>query len=450
MTHASALRGRWRRPAAPARDAVPARHLAVWVGVGLAATAAVLALGPASPAPAWLACLLVASVVLPEIHPIRIGRVQYAASDFGTWLAIVLLGPWPALLVASAGTLAGGLRRRIPRQLLLVNLACSALVVANGSAILALFESFGSAQGGALLPVAVMVIALANSSLNLAAMTVGSPWMKGVTLRSAFSTHMVPVLPWMLLTAVVAAGAVHADHAIGPGAVAAAILVHAAAQVMLKTLERDEDRAARLAAALAERDRYMADALEAEARERRRLAMALHDDALQTLLAAGQDLTAAQHERAASHLAHGVSQLREIATLQYSLEAAGSGLRGRLEAMLELVAQPRGLAVTVAVEGDVPPELEDLAVALVRELAVNAVKHSGGTRVDVSVRAGEESVELAVQDDGAGFDLARERGGSGLGLAIVQDRVQARGGSLTAGPGATGGCLVRATLPRAR
>ena len=53
-------------------------------------------------------------------------------------------------------------------------------------------------------------------------------------------------------------------------------------------------------------------------------------------------------------------------------------------------------------------------------------------RCDVTVRRVDDEVQLAVADDGKGFDLAkaREQGG-GLGLRSIEERVRLVGGRLS-------------------
>ena len=62
---------------------------------------------------------------------------------------------------------------------------------------------------------------------------------------------------------------------------------------------------------------------------------------------------------------------------------------------------------------------------VVQEALRNVAKHADARRVDVTVRRVEEEVQVAVADDGKGFDLGkvREQGG-GLGLRSIEERVR--------------------------
>jgi signal transduction histidine kinase len=135
-------------------------------------------------------------------------------------------------------------------------------------------------------------------------------------------------------------------------------------------------------------------------------------------------------------------------------EAAGAERRAQegLERLPALVEQVRatGLDARLAVDGDLDAIDPAVGVSLLRvaqEALTNALRHSGATRVDVSLAVGRDDVALTVADDGRG--LAASRGADepedparrgGHGLVGMRERVAVLGGELTVGPAAgTGG-----------
>jgi two-component system OmpR family sensor kinase len=99
---------------------------------------------------------------------------------------------------------------------------------------------------------------------------------------------------------------------------------------------------------------------------------------------------------------------------------------------------------------------------LFANLIENAVRY--GERARLRWNLGENTVDVLVEDDGRGFDLARaealfapfvrgeasrsrETGGTGLGLAIVRSIAEAHGGTVTLENRPGGGGRVRVRLP---
>jgi signal transduction histidine kinase len=79
----------------------------------------------------------------------------------------------------------------------------------------------------------------------------------------------------------------------------------------------------------------------------------------------------------------------------------------------------------------------------VQESLVNATRHAPGAAVTVAVRVRAAEVEVTVADSGGPAPAA---GPGGVGLVGMRERVEALGGTLTAGPAGTG-WQVRAVLP---
>ena len=119
---------------------------------------------------------------------------------------------------------------------------------------------------------------------------------------------------------------------------------------------------------------------------------------------------------------------------------------GTLDTLVEQVGEA-GLPVELKVEGravELPPGVDLSAYRIVQEALTNALKHAGPAHAWVTVRYGEDEVELEIANDGA-FDPAEN--GRGHGLVGMRERVAVYGGRLESGPRAGGGFAVRARLP---
>ena len=231
-------------------------------------------------------------------------------------------------------------------------------------------------------------------------------------------------------------------------------LVGLAATLVSYVLQQRDVAIARLAE---QRGQLATHALTAEQRERRRLAELLHDESVQTLSLARQELVDyhrtgrdASFERARSAIDETMAQLRgEIFELHpYVLDHAG--LPAALNAIADRSAQRMGAEITVAVDPDASGRHDELIVVLARELLTNAVKHSRAAHVEVTVAADAERIELMVRDDGRGFDPSRRAASlldGHIGLASSEQRVLSAGGTMVVSSAAGGGTTVRVTLP---
>ena len=88
-----------------------------------------------------------------------------------------------------------------------------------------------------------------------------------------------------------------------------------------------------------------------------------------------------------------------------------------------------------------------------QETLNNVGKHSGASRVTVSLEAENGSVRLRINDDGVGFDpitASRLLSEGHFGLAGMRERVELAGGTWTVWSRAGSGTVLTATLPKIR
>jgi signal transduction histidine kinase len=117
---------------------------------------------------------------------------------------------------------------------------------------------------------------------------------------------------------------------------------------------------------------------------------------------------------------------------------------------VDLELEPTPAAVDAAV---LPQPLRTAIVRVVQGALANVAQHSGAYLARVTVRLGAEEVEIDVEDDGCGFDVAdrlraSERRG-GLGLVGLHRRAVLLGGELRLDSRPGGPTRLRVRLPRA-
>lgn len=103
-----------------------------------------------------------------------------------------------------------------------------------------------------------------------------------------------------------------------------------------------------------------------------------------------------------------------------------------------------GITLRVTQEGTpLPPGMDAILSVVLREGITNVLRHSRASELSVLVRNDSGGALLELIDDGTGG----QPGGTGNGLRGLTERLDAVAGSLTTGPGPTGGFRLAATLP---
>jgi two-component system NarL family sensor kinase len=204
------------------------------------------------------------------------------------------------------------------------------------------------------------------------------------------------------------------------------------------------------------RGRLVAEALNAEERARRALAQELHDDALQSLLAAKQDLEEAREgddaglARADAAVQATLIKLRDAVFELHPSILEHAGLEPALVAVATEQGRRAGFHVHVSVDANAAGVNDHLLFSLARELITNVAKHAQAQTLWVSLTRDDRDVELRVRDDGRGFDPSRriEAVHAGhIGLASNVERVEAVRGELQIDTEPGSGTDVRIRLP---
>ncbi len=247
-------------------------------------------------------------------------------------------------------------------------------------------------------------------------------------------------------------------------------LHHAHQAAMAAQIEASR-KEAELSTALLQSERSYAEAMRRAARARQDLAAASHD--LQQPLAALRLLLRQRAEdRTEEAVAEAMGYLDRLAgafaagggtgTAADPAEAYDLGMVLRAAAdMFRDEAEQRGIALDVSGAG-ILTRVPALAVMrIVSNLTVNAIRHSGGSRVSLMLAATPEEASVSVANDGAhmapeAFARYLERGekgpaseGGGLGLAIIAELCAENGLELSLDPSHGSGTRLTVTLPRA-
>jgi signal transduction histidine kinase len=178
--------------------------------------------------------------------------------------------------------------------------------------------------------------------------------------------------------------------------------------------------------------------------ERARLARELHDDITQRLARLAIDVGRCEFGSAEvppAEFARGVREelvrlSDDVHALSYRLHPSvleDLGLSEALKAEAERFTRQEGIPAEVTLREVPEPFAHDAALCLFRvlqEALRNVARHAHADRVEVTLRGWDAGLQLAVRDNGRGFDPALERDRPSLGLASMRERVLLLGGEL--------------------
>ncbi len=203
--------------------------------------------------------------------------------------------------------------------------------------------------------------------------------------------------------------------------------------------------------------------LNAQEMERKRIAQELHDSIGQVLAAVKygvenifQQIDRRKNQKAAKTL-HTATKLihnavKEVRRMSSDLRPSmldDLGIQATLNWFLRefgtIYSRIRLEKAIDVREEEIPEPLKTVIYRVVQEAMNNVAKHSGADRASLLFRSSGKAIELAVEDNGAGFDLSHYR--AGVGLASMRERVENAGGSFSLETEAGKGTIVRALWP---
>ena len=202
--------------------------------------------------------------------------------------------------------------------------------------------------------------------------------------------------------------------------------------------------------------------VDAEDKERTRIARDLHDDICQRLALVVNDVDELKRNSSSCPLevSDGLAELHtdtlEIATdvqaLAHELHSSHlevMGLETAMQGFCREFGQRQQCEIDFRSHFQNPPST-DISGSLVRvlqEALHNAAKHSGTRRVDVRLWETQGEIHLTVRDLGLGFDPEAAMRGRGLGLTSMRERMKLVNGTFSIDSRAQHGTTIHASVP---
>jgi signal transduction histidine kinase len=207
--------------------------------------------------------------------------------------------------------------------------------------------------------------------------------------------------------------------------------------------------------------------IQAQEKERRRIAQELHDSVGQSLSAIKYSLErAAELQRQSKHddarplVLRTIGRVREtikdIRSIAMDLRPSvlddlgvASALGWLCREFAETYPQLDVRADISAADTDIPDRLVTTIFRCAQELLNNTARHSKAVQICVGLSKDSANITLAVWDDGIGMPQPDSSGsfGRGHGIRNLRERAQMTGGRMTLGPGPRNGTLVQMDWP---
>lgn len=202
-----------------------------------------------------------------------------------------------------------------------------------------------------------------------------------------------------------------------------------------------------------------------EERERRRIAVDLHDHIGQSLAISKIRLKTLRNAIVPMELTASIDQvcdlieqmIQEIRTLTFDLSPPilyELGLESALEWLTEEIQDKYGITTELERHWRPMNLTDDVRVFLfraVRELLMNVVKHAQASRARIVIMSDSEQIQIVVEDDGIGFHAptaSRPNSQmSGFGLFSIRERLDSIGGRLDIEHRREGGTRATLVLP---
>ena len=200
--------------------------------------------------------------------------------------------------------------------------------------------------------------------------------------------------------------------------------------------------------------------VQAEEKERRRIAAVLHDSIGQTLVATKWEVqrlcksSEGLESMAVSYLDSCINETRSLTAELYPQELYTLGLEAAIHSLAEGFSKRFALRVKFS-SGKKPvvtsEELRFIFYRAVEELLHNVVKHAHAENAEIVLLAEGGNISVSVLDDGGGFDYSVEQSAEivGFGLFSIHERLRHIGGSLNVERLTSGGSKITILVPGA-
>jgi signal transduction histidine kinase len=178
--------------------------------------------------------------------------------------------------------------------------------------------------------------------------------------------------------------------------------------------------------------------LEAEEKERSRIAKDLHDGVGQMMSAARMNLSSFYNnvqiqDEAQNKSLYNIIQLvdescKEVRAVSHSMMPAALLSKGLPDAVDELISKISSNTLTVSFHSEgfdqrLDSNTETIIYRVMQECVNNIIKHAEATELDIALIRDNDGISVTIEDNGKGFEYNASNEDEGIGLKNIRSRV---------------------------
>jgi signal transduction histidine kinase/Flp pilus assembly protein TadD len=202
--------------------------------------------------------------------------------------------------------------------------------------------------------------------------------------------------------------------------------------------------------------------LEAEEKERQRIARDLHDGVGQTMSAASMNLSAIQShlpflnesdklsfDKIIALVDESCKEVRAVSHNMMPNTLLKAGLAGALREFIDKIDSDI-IKINLHTEGlneRLHSDVEIVLYSVIQECVNNVIKHAGANHLDISLIKDKDGISVTIEDNGKGFNINEKEKFQGIGLKNIVTRVEYLKGTVDFDSSPGKGTLIAIHIP---
>jgi PAS domain S-box-containing protein len=200
--------------------------------------------------------------------------------------------------------------------------------------------------------------------------------------------------------------------------------------------------------------------VDAQEKERAEIGKELHDNVNQILSTAKLYLELAKSDtkqrdelikRSSDSIFNAINEIRHISKALVPPSVKDLGLIDSIKDLVESLRMTGALAVKFNHSGDFDNIISDkqklMLFRIIQEQVNNVLKHAEASQIIITLKLADQTISLAIEDNGKGFDLEKIKFKKGVGLSNIESRAQLFNCKVTITTALQKGCKLLIQVP---